>query len=139
MFWNELFVQIPLGISEFYLAVGRDRFVDMVHIVIYRLVAGLGPVEDVDFTLQLLGLVFADQLFAISYQLTGLFGLDDLGRLDSVRQQLDLRQFKIPGADVIARPVTASHTHDVESVFGQCPDIAVNAFALAFHAIRPQS
>ena len=134
MFWNQLFVQIPLGISEFYLAVGRDRFVDMVHIVIYRLVAGLGPVEDVDFTLQLLGLVFADQLFDLSYQLTGFFGRDELGRLDCVHQQ-----FKTPGADVIARPVTASHTHDVESVFDQGPDVAVNAFALAFHAIRSQS
>ena len=129
-----LLVDGVFKIAEADLLVARDGRGDLVDVVIDALVHALDPVADVDLALEQHGVVHAREAFDLADQGERLFLRDELGRLDAVDQQLELRQLEVPRADVIAHGL-AARLHNVQPEFAQRVQVGVQTLALGGDAM----
>ena len=126
-------VHAPVEVSERDGAVAANGFVDTIHRIVDALIHGLDAARHHHLPPQLPGLVDADQPFQLGNQLQGLFLRQKPGGLDRVHQQLQFRQLKIPGGQIVpAAPALA--VQNVHALFPQGFQIAVNAFSFGCDA-----
>ena len=133
---------LPLGgvleVMEADLPVGGDGPVQLVHVVVDGLVHGLHPACDIDLSAEAPGLVAAGQALQLADESPGLSRRDELGGLDAVHQQLELRQLKASGRHEIAAAPALAAADDVHPRLPQGLDIRVNALALCLDALPGQ-
>ena len=103
-----------------------DAVVDGVHIIIDGLVHALDPVHHKDLPVELLGLVDAGQGLQLVDEGASLFVGDELGGLDTVHQQLQLRQLEHPAAHVVA----LGGAHDVHAIVLEQAQVGVQTLTL---------
>ena len=90
-----------------------DGGVELVHQIVDGLVHGFDAVLDPHLTPQAFGLMHAGELFDLLDELHGLAAGDESGGLYAVHQQPQLRQLKVPLADIPAAGVAPADAHHV--------------------------
>ena len=93
-------LQPPVKIPEGDLPGGVDGLADGVDVVVELLVGGLDAVHHIHLPPQLLGLVAAGKVLQLPDELHALFLGKEGGRLNHIHQHLQLRQLKLPAAQI---------------------------------------
>ena len=110
---------------------------DLIYIVVDGLVHGLDTILHEHLPIEKLRTMDTGQLLNFLDQRQGLLMGDEFRGLDTIHQQLELRQIKgAAGKEIPAAPAPAQL--DVIAQRTQCLNIAVHALALAADALRLQ-
>ena len=117
--------------------VAADGAGDLVHVVVDALVHALDPAAHVDLALQQLRIIDAGEVFELFDQRERFSLGDELGALDAVHQQLQLRQLKVARGDVIAGALVLA-LHDVHAEAAQRLDVVVDRLALGGNVLPRQ-
>ena len=96
-------LHIPLIILEFNLLIFRNCFMNRIHSVIDALIHCFNSSRNKHLPLQFLCIIFTDQCFQLFNQCIWFFLCNKFWRLNRIHQKLQLRQFKIPGTNIITR------------------------------------
>ena len=128
-----LSVQIPVEIAERDLAVAGDCFMQTVNVVVNALVHGLHAAGYDDLPPQRAAFIAAGQRTELFNELQRLLFGEKFGRLDGVDEQLQLRQFKLAGGEIIAAAWPLD-LHDVHTIFPEVFDVGIDAFPLGTDA-----
>ena len=135
---DHLFVDVPLEVLKPDRPVEVDGVVDLVHVVVDGFVHGLDAAGDEDLTLELLGLLAADETLELFDQLLRFFFGDELRRLHAVDQQFQLRQLVRTLADVVVGLPAALLRDDVEAEVLQFLEVLVDGLAVRPDAVLRQ-
>ena len=119
---------IPLKILETDLPVFRDGIVNGVHGIIDAFVHGLDPAGYIHLPLQLLGVIFTDQLFQLPDQGIRFLLRNKPGGLDGVHQELQFRQLKRPVDHMIVVSVSHRFPFHLNIKDFQIPEVSIDAF-----------
>ena len=103
LFKFQLLLNCPLRIMEFDLFILINSRVNIIYVIIHRFILCLWPVYDEYISGKHFGICLTAKLLQFLYQFLGFLFCDKFRRLNCIHQELQLRQFKIPGTNIIAR------------------------------------
>ena len=131
---DPLALQIEVKIAEGNLPVLSDGVLNGIHIIIDGFVHALDPSGHHHVPAHEPGVVDAALIAQLLNQLPGFLFREEAAGLHRVNEQLQFRQLKIPGTDVIAAAL-ARQGHDVHAVLLQGFDVRIDGLAVAFNVV----
>ena len=133
-----LLFEVPLEVLKADLLVGTNGLVDLVDIVVDALVHRLDAARHDDLSVELAGVIPADQRLELADQLARLPVRNKFCRLDRVHQQLELRQLEVPAAEVIVVVAALLLPDYVEAEFSQLVKILVQRLAVRIDPVTAE-
>ena len=112
---------------------------DAIHAVVDILIYRLDTAGEDDLTVELLGVMDADQRLKLLDQSARLALCDEAGSLHGIHQQLQLRELEIPGDKLIDNGFTNMFRDDLHAIAIQLFKILIYGLAIRRHIIGLQS
>ena len=130
-------VQAVVEVPEGDLPVFGDGVLNGVHIIVDGLVHAFDPAGNQHVPAHEPGVVDTALAAKLFDELPGLFLREKFTGLDGIDEQLQFRQLKIPGGDVVASAL-AGQGHDIHAVILQGRHIGIDGFSVTFNIVLPQ-
>ena len=131
-------MNVVLEVEKADLLVFRDAVVNLVHVVVDGLVHGLDSIFYENLAVQKLRLMNAGQRLDLLDQRGCFLVGDELGGLDAVYQQFQLRKLKIPVGDIVPAGAARACLYNIQAEVLKCFNVAVNTLPFSRYALGIQ-